>query len=163
MSDLKAGENMTGKFSNSSNKVCLAYCIISLFVATIGGAVVIVKAGLIITILVIGVMILPTFPLRKCEFSADDEKVVFREAFLKRTYCFSEIKSASTQVGFSHSRYFVSARVEFVITLSDGRCITFYDEDVPDEALSTPKNHKMFQDTHQFTALCQYINERASG
>ena len=168
MADLKAGEIMTGKFSNSLNKVCLAYCIIIPFVAIIGGAVVIVKSGLyevgfIITILVVGVIILPIFPLRKCEFSADDEKVVFREAFLKRTYCFSEIKSASTQVLFSHSRYGASARVELVITLSDGRCITFYDEDVPDEALSTPKNHKMFQDTHQFTALCQYINERASG
>lgn len=159
---------MTGKFSNSLNKVCLAYCIIIPIVVLIGGAVVVVKAGLhgaefIIAILVVGVTILPTFPLRKCEFSADDEKVVFREAFLKHTYCFSEIKSASIQVGFSHGKYGASARVEFVITLSDGRCITFYDEDVPDEALSTPKNHKMFQDTHQFTALCQYINERASG
>lgn len=44
--------------------------------------------------------ILPGLRLRKCEFSADDEKVVFREVFLKRTYCFSEIKSASSQVGF---------------------------------------------------------------
>ena len=130
MADLKAGENMTGKFSNSLNKVCFAYCIITSIVAIIGGAVVIVKSGLyevgfIITILVVGVIILPIFPLRKCEFSADDEKVVFREAFLKRTYCFSEIKSASTQVGFFHSRYGASARVEFVITLSDGRCITY--------------------------------------
>ena len=169
MTDLKAGENLTGKFSNSLNRVCLAYCIIIPIVALIGGAVVVVKDGLygaefiIIMILVIGVMILPPFLLKKCDFSADDEKVVFREAFLKRTYCFSEIKSASIQVGFSHSKYGASARVELVITLSDGRCITFYDEDVPDEALSTPKNHKMFQDTHQFTTLCQYINERASG
>ena len=168
MADLKAGEKMTGKFSNSSNKVCFAYCIIIPIVVLIGGAVVTVKAGLygaefIIAVLVVGVTILPSFLLRKCEFSADYEKVVFREAFLKHTYYFSEIKSASTQVGFSHSRYGASARVEFVITLSDGRCITFYDEDVPDEALSTPKNHKMFQDTHQFTALCRYINERASG
>ena len=168
MADLKAGENMTGKFNNSLNKVCLAYGIIIPIVVMIGGAVFVVKAGLhgaefIIAILVVGVVIFPSFLLKKCEFSADDEKVVFREAFLKHTYCFSEIKSASTQVGFSHSRYGASARVEFVITLSDGRCITFYDEDVPDEALSTPKNHKMFQDTHQFTALCRYINERASG
>ena len=168
MADLNAGENMAGNFNNSSNKVCLAYCIIMPFVAIIGGAVLTVKAGLyeagfIIMILVVGVMILPPFLLRKCEFSADDEKVVFREVFLKRTYYFSEIKSASIQVGFSHGKYGASARVELVITLSDGRRITFYDDDVPDEALSTPKNHKMFQDTHQFTALCQYINERASG
>ena len=41
--------------------------------------------------------------LKKCEFSADDEKIVFRVVFpfLKYTYYFSEIKSASTQVGFS--------------------------------------------------------------
>ena len=168
MADLKAGENMTGKFNNSLNGVCIAYCIIIPSVVLIGGAVVIAKAGLhgaeyIIAILVVAAAILPSFLLRKCEFSADDEKVVFREAFLKHTYCFSEIKSASTQVGFFHSRYGASARVEFVITLSDGERITFYDENVPDEALSTPKNHKMFQDTHPFTALCQYINERASG
>ena len=168
MADLKVGENMTGKFNNSSNGVCLAYCIISPIVVLIGGAVAVVKTGLyeaefIIGVLAVAAIILPSFLLRKCEFSADDEKVVFRVVFLKHTYYFSEIKSASTQVGFSHIRYGASARVEFVITLSDGECITFYDEDVPDEALSTPKNHKMFQDTHQFTALCQYINERASG
>ena len=60
--------------------------------------------------------------LKKCEFSADDEKIVFRVVFpfLKYTYYFSEIKSASTQVGFSHGRYGASARVELVITLSDG-------------------------------------------
>ena len=162
---------MTGKFNNSNNRVCLAYCIITPIVLLIGGAVAIVKTGLyeaefIIAILVVAAIILPSFLLRECEFSADDEKVVFRlarVAFLKRTYRFSEIKSASTQAGFSHGRYGTSARVELVITLSDGERITFYDEDVPDDALSTPENHKKFQDTHQFTALCQYINERASG
>lgn len=168
MAELKAGENMNGKFNNSNNGICLAYCIIAPIVLIIGGAVFIVKTGLlgatfIIGILLVAAIIFPGYLLRKCEYSADDEKVIFRVVFLKRTYCFSEIKSASTQVGFSHSRYGASARVELVITLSDGECITFYDEDVPDEALSTPKNHKMFQDTHQFTALCQYINERASG
>ncbi len=167
MADLKAGENMTGKFNNSLNGVCLAYSIIITIVVLIGGSVVVAKAELhggefIIAILEV-VAILPSFLLRKCEFSADDEKVVFRVAFLKHTYYFSEIKSASTQVGFFHSRYGASARVKLVITLSDGECITFYDENVPDEALSTPKNHRMFQDTHSFTALCQYINERASG
>ena len=158
---------MTGKFNNSKNGICTAYCIIVPIVAIFSGAVIIAKSGLyeaeLIFIPILFVILLPSFLLRKCEFSADDEKVVFRVAFLKHTYYFSEIKSASTQVGFSHSRYGASARVEFVITLSDGECITFYDEDVPDEALSTLKNHKMFQDTHQFTALCQYINERASG
>lgn len=159
---------MSGKFNNSSNAVCIAYCIIATIVFFIGGAVAVVKTGFyeaefIIIILVIAAIILPTFPLRKCEFSADDEKIVFRAAFLKHTYCFSEIKSALTQVGFSHGKYGASARVELVITLSDGECVAFYDEDVPDDALSTPKNHKMFQDAHQFTALCQYINERASG
>ncbi|MDE7360346.1 MAG: hypothetical protein K2N38_00250 [Oscillospiraceae bacterium] len=172
MADLKAGENMTGKFNNSNNGICLAYSIITPIVVIIGGAVVVVKAELpgallgvgYLTIMILFVIsLLPVFLLKKCEFSADDEKIVFRAAFLEHTYRFSEIKSASTQAGFSHSRYGTSARVELVITLSDGECITFYDEDVPDEALSTPKNHKKFQDTHQFTALCKYINERASG
>ena len=168
MADLKAGGNMSGKFNNSSNGVCLAYCIIAPIVLFIGGAVAIVKTGLyevglIIGILVIAAVILPTFLLRKCEFSADDEKVVFRVAFLKHTYRFSEIRSASTETGFSHSRYGTSARVELEITLSNGECITFYDENVPEEALSTPENHKKFKDTHQFTKLCKYINERANG
>lgn len=175
MADLKAGENMTGEFNNSRNGVCLAYTIIIPASVMIGEAVVAVEAGLnqavatFIILILFFAAFLPSFLLKKCEFSADDEKVVFREAFLfrkaflKKTYCFSEIKSASTQVGFSHSRYGASARVELVITLSEGERITFYDEDVPDEALSTPEKHKRFQDTHQFTALCQYINERASG
>ncbi|MDE6726828.1 MAG: hypothetical protein K2J80_02680 [Oscillospiraceae bacterium] len=168
MSDLKAGDNMTGKFNNSTNAICLAYCIIVTLVIIFGGAVIAVKAGLhaeasFIIIIVAVVANLPAFLLRKCEFSADDKKVVFRVAFLKHTYCYSEIHSASTQVGFSHGKYGASARVELVITLSDGECFKYYDENVPDEALSTPESHKMFQDTHQFTALCKYINERATG
>ncbi len=168
MADLEAGENMTGKFINSSNGVCLAYSIITTIVVLFGGAVLVAKTGLFeIEFIIIAIWLvaafLPSFLLRKCEFSADEEKVVFRVAFLKHAYCFSEIKSASTQAGFSHSQYGASARVELVITLSDGECITFYDEDVPDEALSTPENHKKFQDAHPFTELCQYINKRASG
>lgn len=159
---------MTGKFNNSRNGICMAYCIIAPFVVTIGVAVFVVTTGIqeftiFIAMLAIVAILLLAFPLRKCEFSADDEKVVFRVVFLKHTYSFSEIHSASTQTGFSHSRYGSSARVELAITLSDGERITFYDENVPDGALSTPENHKLFQDTHQFTALCRYINERARG
>lgn len=160
---------MTGKFNNSKNGVYNAYCFIVIPAVMIGGAVLAVKArffdiGIFISIfLVIASIFLLPLLLRKCEFSADDEKIVFRVVFLKRTYCFSEIRSASAQVGFSHGKYGASARVELVITLSDGECVTFYDDDVPDEALSTPENHKKFQAAHQFTALCQYINERAGG
>lgn len=163
---------MTGKFNNSKNGICTAYCIIVPIAAMFGGAVILTKCELyeaklifypIFIPILLTLIFLPPFQLRKCEFTADDEKVVFRAAFLKYTYYFSEIKSASTQVGFSHSRYGASARAELVITLSNGEYITFYDENVPDEALSTPQNHKKFQETHQFTALCQYINERARG
>lgn len=166
---------MTGKFNNSSNIVCNSYCFIIFPLVFIGGPIIAVKSGLnkiagvfLVAVLALVSMLLSLFllsSLKKCEFSTDDEKIVFRVAFpfLKYTYYFSEIKLASTQVGFSHGRYGASARVELVITLSDGKRITFYDEDVPDEALSNPKNHKMFQDAHQFTALCQHINERAGG
>ncbi len=160
---------MSGKFNNISNGICNAYYFIVFPAIMIGGAVLAVRSGspeigtVILVFLVVPTMLLPPFLLRKCEFSADDEKVVFRVVFLKRTYCFSEIKSASSQVGFSHGKYGASARVELVITLSNGERVTFYDDDVPDEALSTPKTHKKFQDAHQFTALCQYINERAGG
>lgn len=160
---------MSGKFNNSSNGVCTAYCIIIASVVTVGSAAVCVCAGLdravssIVVLAALTISLLPMFLLRKCGFSADNEKVVFRAAFLKHTYRFSEIHSASTQVGFVHGKYGASARVELVITLSDGECFKYYDEDVPDEALSTPENHKMFQETHPFTALCKYINERAFG
>ena len=166
---MKAGENMSGKFNNSKNVVCFAYCIIMPIAVLIGVPAVCVYAlhlgveCVFIDLIIFAIAILPIFPLKKCEFSADDEKVVFRAAFLKYTYFFSEIKSALTQVGFSHNRYGVTPRVELVITLSDGERITFYDENVPDEALSTPENHKKFQNAHQFTALCKYINERAGG
>lgn len=168
MVGMKWGENMTGEFNNCKNGVCTACWIISPIVVLIGGAAVAVAVnntslGILVGVILLVLAILLVFPLRKCDFSADDEKVVFHVAFLKYTYRFSEIESTSSQIGFSHSRHGASARMELVITLSDGECITFYDEDVPDEALSTPENHKTFQDTHQFTALCQYINERASG
>nr|DAP74583.1 MAG TPA: EbsA-like protein [Caudoviricetes sp.] len=160
---------MTGKFNNSSNIVFKSYCFIIFPLILIGVAIITaenghnIAIGVFLVVILVLVSILLLSLLKKCEFSADDEKIVFRVVFpfLKYTYYFSEIKSASTQVGFSHGRYGASARVELVITLSDGECITFYDEDVPDEALSNPENHKMFQDTHQFTALCRYINERA--
>lgn len=159
---------MTGKFNNSRNKVCFAYCIIVPLVIIFGGAALVVNMNALILgpFIILGLAALAIWlglPLRKCEFSADAEKIVFREAFLKHIYLFSEIKSATTEVGFSHGRYGSSARVELVIALSDGESVTFYDEDVPDDALSTPEKHKKFKDTHQFTALCQYINERASG
>lgn len=151
---------MSGKFNNSSNIVCNSYCFIIFPLVFIGGPIIAVKSGLnkiavvfLMAILALVSMLLSLFLLsllKKCEFSTDDEKIVFRVAFpfLKYTYYFSEIKSASTQVGFSHGRYGASARVELVITLSDGKRITFYDEDVPDEALSNPKNHKMFHLRH---------------
>lgn len=159
---------MSGKFNNIDNRICFAYEVIVPLAVLFGGMAALVNVGLdeiglffVIVLLVIS--ILPIFLLRKCAFSADDEKVVFRVAFLKRTYSFSEIKSALTQVGFVHGKYGASARVELVITLSDGECFKYCDDNVPDDALSTPENHKKFQDTHQFTALCKYINERASG
>lgn len=159
---------MSGKFNNRDNGICLAYSIIVPLAVLFGGAVYFTNAGLdeiglFFVFILLVISILPIFLLRKCGFSADNEKVVFRVAFLKHTYRFSEIKSASTQVGFSHGKYGASARVELVITLSDGECFKYYDEDVPDDALSTPENHKRFQDAHQFTALCKYINERESG
>ena len=158
---------MTGKFKNSRNGLCMGYVIIAPLIYVFGGLAFVPQAGVgigtLIMVILFILMFLPAFLLEKCEFTADDKKVVFRVAFLKHTYRFSEIKSASTETGFSHGRYGSSARVELEITLSDGEHITFYDENVPDEALSTPENHKKFKDTHQFTALCKYINERASG
>lgn len=100
---------MNGKFNNSSNIVSNSYCFIIFPLILIGGAIISAENGLNIAIGVFLVVILVLVSilllslLKKCEFSADDEKIVFRVVFpfLKYTYYFSEIKSASTQVGFS--------------------------------------------------------------
>lgn len=100
-------------------------------------------------------------PLGHCSFIAYKNKVVFRVGFINHKYSYSEIKSAEVQTGFTHSRYGSSPHVKLVIFLTNGESVTFRDNTVPDDALSTPEKHKEFHENHQFTKLSDYINQRA--
>ena len=157
---------MSGKFNNISSGICIAYCLTIVPLVTIGGIVVcsVISAGtglaVFTTFVLLGLMLLVLIPLGKCEFTADDEKVVFRVAFIKRTYRYSEIRSASTEIGFYGGKY-AAPRVELVLNLSEEEHAKFCDTNVPRDVFSTPEDHKAFHDTHQFTALCRFINERA--
>ena len=80
---------MTGKFNNSSNIVCNSFCLIIFPLVFIGGPIIAVKSGLnetagvfLVAILaLVSFLLLSLSLLKKCEFSADDEKIVFRVAF----------------------------------------------------------------------------------
>lgn len=99
--------------------------------------------------------------LQKCSFDADNDKVIFYAGFIKHTYNYSEIISAEAKIGFTHGRFGSSPSAELIIKLKNGDTVTFSDINVPDDALSTPEKHKKFHDSHQFTKLSNYINERA--
>ena len=158
---------MSGKFNNVSSGICIAYCLVIVPLVTIVGVAVISviseSSGFaaFIGFILLGLMLLVLIPLGKCEFTADDEKIVFRVAFIKHTYRYSEIRSASTEIGFYYGRY-RTPRVELVLNLSEEEHAKFCDTNVPYDVFSTPEDHKAFRDAHQFTALCKYINERAS-
>lgn len=80
---------MTGKFNNSSNIVCSSFCLIIFPLVFISGPIIAVKSGLnetagvfLVAILaLVSFLLLSLSLLKKCEFSADDEKIVFRVAF----------------------------------------------------------------------------------
>ena len=157
---------MTGKFKDYNNWLVMVVIFITGFVVIFGGAGIVHKynipgGALIIVILFFSILWLETSLLAQCSFTADNNKLIFRVGPIKYKYKYSEIKSAEVQTGFTHGRYGSSAHVELVIYFTDGGKETFGDSSVPDDALSTPEKHKEFHDNHQFTKLCNYINQRA--
>lgn len=157
---------MTGKFKDYKNWLVHIAILITTFVTIFGGASIVVKFNILGgAFFVLIVMFAASFAvaalLGRCSFTADDDKVIFHVGPIKYEYSYSEIKSAEARTGFTHGRYGTSAHVELVITLTDGETETFCDSKVPDDALSTPEKHKEFHDSHQFTKLSNYINERA--
>ena len=157
---------MTGKFKDYNNGLLSFVGIITFFVVIFGGAGIVVKydipgGGFLIFILMFALIWVESLLLERCSFTADDDKVIFREGPIKYEYSYSEIISAEARTGFTHGRYGSSAHVELVITLTDGETAEFCDSKVPDEALSTPEKHKEFHENHQFTKLSNYINQRA--
>lgn len=157
---------MTGKFKDYNNGLLSFVGIITSFVVIFGGVCIASKYDIpsgvfIIVILWFAILWVEISLLGRCSFTADDDKVIFHEGPIKYEYSYSEIISAEAKTGFTHGRYGSSAHVELVITLTDGETATFCDSKVPDEALSTPEKHKKFHDSHQFTKLSNYINQRA--
>lgn len=157
---------MTGKFKDYNNGLFVSVGLVTFFVIIFGGACIAPKydtpESVVIAVILFFVLLwVESLLLARYSFTADDDKLIFREGPIKYEYSYSEIKSAEAQTGFTHGRYGSSAYVELVITLTDGETATFCDNDVPDDALSTPEKHKEFHDNHQFTKLSNYINERA--
>lgn len=157
---------MTGKFSDSDKFIWL---FTTLFVlALVGGPLIFSSefgegAAYLLSFLLIILSIAVYLPFTHGSFAADEEKVVFRLGFITYTYKYSEIEFAETQTGFSYGRYGSRPYVKIDIKLRDDDYPeTFRDYNIPDEALSTPENHKKFHDEHRFTALCSFINERVN-
>ena len=50
--------------------------------------------------------------------------------------------------------------VYFIIKLINGKIVTFSDDNIPTDVLSTPEKYKEFHENHQFTKLSDYINQR---
>lgn len=99
--------------------------------------------------------------LARGSFTAYGEKVFFRLGFMQYVYSYSQILSAETKTGFYDGRLGRQPYIVISIKLTDGNTVTFYDESLPKNALSTPEKHKEFHDNHQFTKLSNYINQRA--
>lgn len=154
---------MSGKFRDSNRLFWIFGIVVVL--AVVGGPFIFFSEyeegiAYLLSFLLIILSIVGYFPFTYGGFSADDEKVVFRLGFVKYTYYYSKIEYAETQVGFSRGRYGSVPYVKIDIKLKDEEDPeTFQDNNVPDEALSTPELHKKFQDEHQFTALARFINE----
>lgn len=157
---------MTGKFKDYNNGLFVCVGIVTFLVVAIGGGTITAKYDnpgflFLTVILFFAILWVEILLLVRCSFTADDNKLIFRVGPIKYEYSYSEINSAEAKTGFTHGRYGNSAHVELVITLTDGETATFCDSKVPDDALSTPEKHKEFHDSHQFTKLSNYINERA--
>lgn len=153
---------MTGKFKDYNNAFGIIVSIVTMCVIfCVGFCIGDTEGELALTAFLGFAALFLCIPFGRCSYTADEEKIIFREGPIKYTYSYSEIKSAKAQTGLSHGKYGTSPYVELVLTLTDGECAEFRDQNVPDDALSTPEKHKEFHDNHQFTKLSNYINQRA--
>lgn len=153
---------MTGKFKDCNNVFLTCIAFVTLFGLMFCGVVILSKYDipcglLIMVILILVILRVEDLLLGQCSFTADNNKLIFRVGPLKYKYKYSEIKSAEAGTGFTSRGL---AYIELVITLANGETETFCDV-IPAEALSTPEKHKEFYDSHRFTKLSYYINERA--
>lgn len=161
---------MTGKFKDKNNSAVTVTLLVTFFagISVFGFFMFLVfghdngrlggfAGGLIISI----IMILEINILSKGSYYVCKNEIIFCIRCIKYTFKYSEIASAETQIGFTRGRYGLIPYVEISITLNNGETVTFHDENVPRDALVTPEKHREFLDSHQFTKLSNYINQRA--
>ncbi|MDE5741518.1 MAG: hypothetical protein K2H90_03630 [Oscillospiraceae bacterium] len=94
-------------------------------------------------------------------FTAYRDKVFFCLGFMQYVYSYADIESAETKADFYTGRLGLQPYMAISINFTDGNTVTFCDESLPKNALSTPEKHKEFHENHQFTKLSNYINQRA--
>lgn len=116
---------------------------------------------LLVALAVSAVMYAVSLLLTKGSFTADENYVVFKLGLKNYTFGYYEIMSAKVKTGITQGRYGSFPHVELIITLKNGKTVTFYDSRFPKEELINTEKYKKFLDYHPFTFLCNYINERA--
>lgn len=157
---------MTGKFKDYGNALlnfcCGVLMCFSLYLCAVFCIDSDISMGWVFVVIISAIAVPVSLPylLGQGSFKACKNKVIFRIGLIKHTYSYSEIESVEVQTGFTYGRYSSSPCIELIINLSNGNTVTFRDGSVPSDVLSTPEKHKEFHDNHQFTKLCNYINER---
>lgn len=153
---------MTGKFMDYKNNKFVA--IVTIFAVVFLAVLITAMFDMDIFYAFVGsaaIYVVANMILARGSFTAYGDKVFFRLGFMQYVYSYSQILSAETKTGFYNSRLGRQPYIVLSINLIDGNTVNFYDESLSKNALSTPEKHKEFQDSHQFTKLSYYINERA--
>lgn len=99
--------------------------------------------------------------LARGSFTAYRDKVFFRLGFMQYVYSYADIESAETKADFYTGRLGMQPYMAIFINFTDGNTVTFCDESLPKNALSTPEKCSEFQENHQFVRLSRFINDRA--
>lgn len=151
---------MTGKFRSHHNKIVIVTFVAWVFVATFCGLDTDDQLiGFFVTLAVI--MFAEYKFLEKGRFTADDDKIIFQVGFIRYKYSYAQIFSTETKTAFSNDRFIKYFCVDFVINLNNGKTVTFRDWNVHAEAFSDIESYKYGLESHQFTKLSNYINQRA--
>lgn len=154
---------MTGKFTDRKNFVYQTICAVLLIICLAAAAIFVaagVYAGALISAVASFIIIPVCESFAQGNFNADDEMVTFHFRLFSYTYKYSEIDSAGVYTGVSNNRFESRQYIQIDINLKNGKTVTFYDFNVPSRVLTTPEQHKIFCDEHQFTNLRRFIDDR---
>ncbi|MDE7289326.1 MAG: hypothetical protein K2N71_07495 [Oscillospiraceae bacterium] len=152
---------MTGKFKDYRNGIFAV--VVTIFAAVF--LAVFIKAFFDIDIFYAficsaAVYVVASMLLARGSFTAYGDKVFFRLGFMQYVYSYAQIVLAETKTGFYNSRLGRQPYIVISIKLTDGSTVTFYDESLSKNALSTPEKCRELQENHQFAQLSRFINDR---